>query len=134
MGYKLLQKTVSGIAWGGIITFFALTILMLQNIDPPVKQIWLYMLMSLILGVFFGVASYIFEIETWSPLKKTIVHFSLTICVFFIIALSVGWIPVTLWAIAISIIIFIAIYGVYWGGFYLYFKRIENTLNNSLKK
>lgn len=133
MVYKLFQKSVSGIAWGGFITFIALTILMVNDIDPPIDKIWFYMLMSFILGIFFGIASFIFELETWSPLKKTVIHFSLTIIVFFIIALSIGWIPVSFWAIVVSIIIFVALYVLYWSGFYLYYKKIENDLNNSLK-
>lgn len=134
MVYKLFQKSVSGVAWGGIITFIALTILMANNINPPIHKIWLYMLMSLLLGVFFGVVSFIFELESWSPLKKTIVHFTLTIVVFFIVALSIGWIPASFWPIVISVIVFVIIYGLYWSGFYFYYKRIENSLNNSLKK
>src|SRR5690625_2190305 len=99
MKTEVLKRTMYGIAYGGIYTFIALTILMILQITPPIFQTWLYMLAGLMLGVYFAVASFIFEVEAWSPLKKTVIHFVLSIVLYFIIALSVGWVPFTFTAI-----------------------------------
>ncbi len=134
MKTEVLKRVMGGIASGGIYTFIALTILMILQINPPIFQIWLYTLAGFTLGIYFGVASFIFEVETWSPLKKTFIHFALSIVLYLIIALSVGWVPFTLYAIIISIFSFTGLYLVYWLGFRIYSKRVENSLNKNLQK
>lgn len=134
MKNEILKRVMIGIAYGGIYTFIALTILMFLEITPPIFQTWLYMLAGLMLGIYFAVASFIFEVEAWSPLKKTIIHFALSIVLYFMIALSVGWVPFTIKAILIAIIIFTAIYCVYWFGYLMYYKRVEDDLNKNLHK
>src|SRR5690625_7870800 len=81
MIFEILKRVFYGIAWGGLATFLALTILMILNINPEVSAIWLYMLASFVFGIYFGLASFIFTSDHWSPLKKTIIHFSLSIIV-----------------------------------------------------
>lgn len=122
-----------GIAYGGIYTFIALTILMFFEINPPVSMIWLYMLAGLVLGIYFGLASFIFEVETWSPLKKTIVHFTTSIICYFIIALTVGWVPFRIGPIIITTIAFAFVYVIYWFGYWSYYKRVETELNKDLQ-
>lgn len=131
---KLFQRSVAGVAWGGFITFIALTVLMLNDINPHISTIWLYMLASLVLGIYFGLATVIFEHESWSPLKQTIIHFSLSVTIYFIFALSLEWVPFTFVAIVNSFLFFTIIYAIFWFGFSLYYKRIANSLNESLKK
>jgi len=134
MKIEILKRAMFGIAYGGISTFIALTVLMILEINPPVSQIWLYTLAGFMIGIYFGVASFIFEIDHWSPLKTTVIHFLLSIVFYFMIALSIGWIPFTLTAIIISIFIFTAVYCVYWLGYRTYYKRVEDNLNKNLQK
>src|SRR5699024_11622642 len=88
MMLQLWRIIISGVAWGGFITFVALTVLVLTETEAPVTKVWLYMGGSLFLGVYFGLAGFIFIVERWSPLKKTIIHFILSLCVYFIVAFS----------------------------------------------
>lgn len=134
MKTEILKRAMFGIAYGGIYTFIALTILMILQITPPIFQTWLYMLAGLMLGIYFAIASFIFEVEAWSPLKKTVIHFALSIALYFIIALSVGWVPIRLNAILIAIFIFTIIYTIYWLGYLIYYKRVEDNLNKNLQK
>ncbi|HLQ98243.1 MAG TPA: DUF3021 domain-containing protein [Candidatus Dormibacteraeota bacterium] len=134
MKAEVLKRVMIGIAYGGISTFIALTVLMILEINPPVAQIWLYTLAGFMLGIYFGVASFIFEIDKWSPLKTTVIHFLLSIAFYFMIALSIGWIPFTFTAIIISIFIFTAVYCIYWLGYRTYYKRVEDDLNKNLHK
>ena len=134
MAYKLFVRSASGFAWAGLITFIALTFLMANDINPPIFTVWLYMLASILLGIYFGVASLIFEHDDWSPLKKTVIHFCLSVIIYFTIALTVGWIPLTVWPIVFSLLVFVLIYVIFWYGFNLYYKSIANSLNESLKK
>lgn len=124
-----------GIAFGGIITFIALTIVNFTDTDVSVSQIWIYMLCSFILGIYFGLASFIFEDNGWSELKATVIHFIMSIAVYFIIALFIAkWIPFTLSAILLSFLVFIVIYVLFWIGYYLYYKKVEESMNTNLRK
>lgn len=132
MKNEIFKRIIYGIAYGGSVIIFALTTLMMLDINPPVKVIWLYSCMGMVLGIYFGVASLIFEIDDWSPLKKTTVHYSTSIVVYFIIALSVGWIPPEIVPIMLSILTFTVVYILFWFGYRLYYKRIEKSLNQNL--
>lgn len=134
MVLDILKRITVGVACGGFLTFIALTILMVLEIESSVPEIWTHMLASMSFGVYYGLASYIFEKPKWTPLKKTIVHFSLSITVYFIIALTVSWIPLNFIAILLSSCAFILIYSAFWTGYYFYFKKIEAEMNEQLHR
>lgn len=130
---EMVKRSMTGIAIGGIITFGALTILMIKQIEAPITTIWLYMLASLIMGIYYGLASFIFERDQWSPLIKTVVHFILSISLYFMIALSLGWVPFTFIAISLTSLVFIVLYAIIWTLIQLYYKRVESHLNKNLQ-
>lgn len=134
MSNKIWNKVMMGIATGGLFTFIALTIIRFTQIKTTIEEIWLYMLASLIIGIYFGLSSFIFEKENWSPLKQTVIHFSFSIIGFFLIAIPIGWIPFRFFSIIAGIIVFVIIYILNWTGFYLYYKRIEASMNEHLQK
>lgn len=134
MKSEIIKRTMYGIACGGIYTYIALTILMFNQINPSITIIWLYTGGGFVLGIYFALSSFIFEIKNWSPLKKTIIHFAGSISTYFIIALPLKWVPLTPIAILIATCMFITLYAIYWFGFWIYHKRIEVRLNKELKK
>src|SRR5699024_12826892 len=85
---EIMKRAIYGLAYGGVVTFIALTVLMFANMNPSIQTIWLYTSMGFVLSIYFAFASFIFDVEKWSPLKKTIIHYSLSIIVYFIIAIS----------------------------------------------
>lgn len=131
---ELAKRSFAGIAFGGIATFIALTIMKFGHIDASVSEVWNHMLASFGLGIYFGVASFIFEMENWSPLGKTVIHYSLSIVVWLIIALPIGWLPFNLLAVFLGVLAFTAVYSLYWTGFFLHFKRVEAAMNEELQK
>ena len=133
MWISIFQRILSGIACGGIVTFGALTILMIIDFTPDITLLWTYMLLSFVIGIYFALASLIFEIENWSPLKKTTIHFTLSVIVFYTVALPAGWVPLEPIAILLSVGIFIIVYIIFWASFSMYCKKVETSLNNSLK-
>ena len=91
---EALRRSMMGIALGGIFTFVVLTIVKFTGADATVDQIWLYMLCSFILGIYFGLASFIFDDNGWSSLKKQSFIFFLSIAVYFVIVFFIAkWIP-----------------------------------------
>jgi len=131
---KIVERSIGGIAVGGIATFIALTIIKFGDIEASASGVWNHMLASFSIGIYFGLASLIFEMETGSPLKKTAIHYCLSIVVWLIIALPVGWLPFNLVSVIVGILTFTIIYSIYWTGFYLYFKKVEAAMNEQLQK
>ncbi|MFD1363638.1 DUF3021 domain-containing protein [Lentibacillus salinarum] len=131
---EAIRRSMMGIALGGIVTFIALTIVYVTGVDASVPQIWLYMLSSFIIGIYFGLASFIFEDNGWSNLKKTVIHFALSIVVYFIVGLSVGWVLFTLPGILWTSLLFVFVYALFWIGYYLYYKKVEASMNANLPK
>ncbi|WP_338753681.1 DUF3021 domain-containing protein [Bacillus sp. FJAT-52991] len=133
MGIEAVKRGLAGLGFGAVITFIALTALDRWNIDISLHEIWVQMLASLAIGGYFGIASLIFDIEKWSPLKQTASHFCLSVIAFYPIALTIGWIPLQFVAIFASLMIFILVYVFFWICFRWYFKRMERALNASIK-
>ncbi|HAM81702.1 DUF3021 domain-containing protein [Ornithinibacillus bavariensis] len=131
---EILRRGLYGIAFGGIATFIALTIIKFAHFEETAAEVWNHMLASFGLGIYFGLASYIFETEKWSPLRKTITHYTLSIFVYILIALPVGWIPFNFKAVAIGILLFTVLYSLYWTGFFIYYKRNVDSMNEQLGK
>lgn len=130
---EVLKRSMLGIAFGGIVTFIALTIMKINAFEATVSEIWMHMAASMLLGVYFGISSLIFGSSDSNMIKKSIIHFALSYSVWLIIAGMVGWVPLSGWAILWSSLAFILIYVLNWLGWYLYFKRLERTLNNQLQ-
>lgn len=131
---EALKRITTGIAIGGIYTFIVLSFVKFYGVDATVSEIWLSMLGSLVIGIYFGLSSFIFGVQEWSYLKQTVIHFNLSITVYFIIALSTGWVPFTPLAILSNALVWIAFYTLVWTGFYIYFKKVEASLNEELQK
>lgn len=131
---EMIRRSMLGLGFSAIFVFVALTIMTLQDVQVPIFIVWKNTLGGMAMGIYFGIASLIFDNEEWSPLKKTIIHFLLSIFIWVPLAIWMGWVPLELVAILIGIGVFIMTYLLFWYGSYLYFKRIENEMNNCVKK
>lgn len=135
MKAEIFNRSMIGVAVGALLTFGFLTVFMFLDVETTGREIWRHMFASMTLGVYYGLSSFIWtELEKWSPLKKTTVHFCLSITIYFIIAFAAKWVPTDWFAIIVSTIIFTCIYALYWLGYRIYYKRIEAALNRDLKK
>lgn len=130
----IFKRVLAGIALGGLATFIALTIMKFTHFEASVSEIWSNMLASMTIGIYFGLSSYIFETDKWSNLKKTLIHFSCSIIAYYLIALPVGWVPVSPLYVFLSAVIFALIYAVYWTSFYLYYRKVAKSLNEELQR
>lgn len=131
---KIIQRGYVGISAGGLVTFVALTVLMLNEVEVKVADLWLNMLGSMLMGIYFGMASLLFEHEKWSPLKQLVVHFLLSITVFYPIAIGVGWIELQWRPILLGASMFVVIYAIFWFVLGSYYKRQARSMNDSVRK
>ncbi|WP_440896977.1 DUF3021 domain-containing protein [Amphibacillus sp. Q70] len=134
MIFEILKRSMLGIAFGGIFTFIALTIMKFTGFEATVSEIWMHMAASFLIGIYFGISSLIFGDSDSHIIKKSITHFLLTYIVWLVIAGTVGWISFNGWVILWSSLAFILLYVLNWLGWFLYFKKVETTLNKHLQK
>ena len=88
---------------------------------------------SLIMGAAFAGASVIWEVENWSLLKQTILHFLVISVSTLPIAYCMYWIPHTFRGILIYIAIFFFIYFTIWIGRYFTMKKKIQAINDKIK-
>ena len=88
---------------------------------------------SLIMGAAFAGASVIWEVENWSLLKQTILHFLVISVSTLPIAYFMYWIPHTFRGILIYIAIFFFIYFTIWIGRYFTMKKKIQAINDKIK-
>ncbi|KYG29327.1 DUF3021 domain-containing protein [Alkalihalobacillus trypoxylicola] len=131
---EILHRSLIGLGFSSLITFISLTSFTVQDTDLAIFQLWLFMLGNMLLGIYFGVSTFIFNIENWSPLKQFFVHFALSLVVWFFISIFImGWIQLTAFSLLFSFSIFIGIYLLIAFIFTFYYKKIETELNDSVK-
>lgn len=134
MGFEVVKRTIAGISFGGIYFFVVLTILNAQTMNIPVSKLWVDMMGCLIIGIYFGVSSLIFDIERWSRLKQTVTHAILSLIIFFPIAIGLGWIPLDVPVMITCFIIFIAAYALFWFGAWWYYRKLTQSMNDLVRK
>src|SRR5690625_1047448 len=130
---EVIKRSIIGVAFGGIFTFIALTIMKFAHVQSTVDEIWLHMFASLITGIYFGLSSFILDSNIGSPLKRTVIHFCLSLVVYLCIALPVGWVPFITFFVFMGILIFTIVYILFWTAAYLYYRKQAISMNEHLQ-
>lgn len=131
---EILKRSTIGVAFGGILTFIALTIMKFLHIHSTVNEIWMHMFASIILGIYFGLSSFILDSHMWSPLKKTVIHYCLSLFVYLCVAIPVGWVPFTIFLILLGIVLFTFVYVLFWSAAYFYYKKQAMDMNEHIQQ
>ena len=85
-----------------------------------------------IIGTTFAATTVLFEIDSWSLLKQTIIHFIITSIVMYTAGFLCGWFPHKLSSTLIWFGIFIVIYVIFWISFSSYYKSKVKKMNEAL--
>lgn len=90
------------------------------------------LILSGVLGLvpFGGTVCY--EIESWSLLRATLVHYSTTILIFLINSLTLGWFGYGS-SLLIAVVLFTAAFFAIWLGEYLGYKKTIREMNEELE-
>nr|WP_289039556.1 DUF3021 domain-containing protein [uncultured Allobacillus sp.] len=131
---EAFKRSFVGMAFAALISFIFITVLLITETESTILDIWKGMFGSLIMGIYFGSASLIFDNEKWSPLKQTMIHFFLSVTVWLPLALLLGWVPVGIIPIVIGLVSFVIIYTVFWFVLQSYFSKVEKDLNEQIKR
>jgi len=132
---KLVIRIFGGFGVGAVVTLVALLLLNDGTEVVPARLIALNLFGSMLIGAYFSISALLFEIEDWSMLKQTIVHYTASIIVLFpVFTWLTGWIPVNPQSLWIGWLFFTGTYILNWFGWYSYFKQLEKRMNQSLQK
>lgn len=85
-----------------------------------------------IIGTTFAATTVIFEMDSWSLLRQTILHFIITSIVMYVAGFLCGWFPHKLSSTLIWFGIFIVIYVIFWISFSSYYKNKVKKMNEAL--
>ena len=114
--------------------FYAVSAYLTSNAGSELGAVIVQYLITGILGLTFSAGSIIFEIDRWSLLLQTVVHFAVTSVIMYISGFFCGWFPHTVSSTVIWFVMFIIIYVIFWVSFYNYFKKKTREINESLNK
>ncbi|MEH7346547.1 DUF3021 domain-containing protein [Bacillus sp. JJ1532] len=131
-----ILRSFIGIFFGGFIAvlYTNLTILF-GGLEMIVGSLFLKnSIGSILCGWFFTVSSMYYENRALKLSQQTIFHFLTVTILYFILALTIGWIPFTIQSILLTLFISIVTFTICWITFYLYFKNQARRLNDDLKK
>lgn len=131
---NVLKGIIGGIGVGALLTFIVFTIMLANDVDIDTYMLWKSMLCNMVVGAYFSTAGYIFAYHAWSPLKQLIIHYGLSLAVFYPIAFWAEWIHIEFIPILLSLLMFTAIYAVFWVGFTLYYRNQTKKLNESVNQ
>ncbi|RXZ79895.1 DUF3021 domain-containing protein [Paenibacillaceae bacterium] len=135
MRAEIFKRMFVGIGFSAINMFLFLTVFVILGKETvEVYTLWLSLCGSMVMGMYFGASSLIFDYDKWSPLKQVIVHLLLSITVFFPIAVFVGWYPLKLISLLAGLMFFLIIYSIFWLSFRYYFTRQAKAMNDSMKR
>lgn len=98
----------------------------------PMNAVLLQTFCSLLYGAIFGAASVIWEIESFSLSKQTILHFLIISISSFPIAYGLYWIPHHIYGALGYIGLFLGVYLIIWLSLYFSIKYKIKKLNSSL--
>lgn len=133
---KLIIRSFMGIFFGGFIAVLNTNLFYLfGGVETFDGSLFLKnSIGSILCGWLFTITPSYFEIRKLTLTQQTILHFCTVVVLYLILALSIGWIPITMINIVLAIVIAIFVYTIFWIAFYLYFKNQARILNDELKK
>lgn len=103
--------------------FYALTTYLVDHTKTKMAAAFIQYLITGLIGTTFAAGSAIFEAESWSLLKRTIVHFVITSVVMYLAGFFCGWFPHTVVSTLLWFGVFIVVYIIFWVSFNSYFKK-----------
>ena len=115
-------------------SFHAVSAYLTSQTGSELAAVIVQYLITGILGLTFAAGSIIFELDSWSLLLQTIVHFAVTSVIMYLSGFFCGWFPHTVSSTLIWFAMFIIIYIIFWVSFYNYYKKRTREINEQLNK
>lgn len=112
--------------------FYSVSKYLLDLAGTKIAAVIIQYFLTGIIGTTFAATTVIFEMDNWSLLRQTILHFIITSIVMYIAGFLCGWFPHKLSSTLIWFGIFIVIYVIFWISFSSYYKNKVKKMNEAL--
>ncbi|OFI47796.1 hypothetical protein BG262_08890 [Floricoccus penangensis] len=126
----LISLIVSSFYEGGV--YYPSSPNFVSSFPREVDAIWYSIVIWTLIGLLFTCAGLIFTIEDWSLLKKTFIHFIVTLVIFSLIFKFTGWTDLSIKSYMICVSIFCLTYIIIWTLTYKTTDKELEMINNKL--
>lgn len=133
---KALKRGVYGISIGVFINQIIFAIIALREGlqgTVEVNMMFNQFIISAILGFGLAAVSIVFDVDHWSSLKQTVVHFIIFSFIYFPIAIYAEWMPTGIIPRILFVIFYIIIYVIAWFSIKAYWKKKTMEINKKLE-
>ena len=112
--------------------FYAVSTYLVEHTKTRIAAVIVQYLITGIIGMTFASTTIIFELDKWSLLAQTALHFIITSIVMFFSGFFCGWFPHTTVSTIIWFGVFIVTYIIIWISFMLYYRKKTKEINKAL--
>lgn len=136
---KIISKIAIGISWGFTVLTMILFVGVIINhkfLSTISQQEFInYVICSAVVGLGFSVPTVVYDSERLSQPIKIFIHLGIAFAIYIPISLIAGWIPINQGFItmAISFVLMIIISFIVYLGFYFYYKKEANKMNQKIQ-
>lgn len=114
--------------------YYAVVPMLVDTMGSEISAVILQTVCSLFYGAVYGGVSVIWELDHWSILKQTVVHFLVVSVTTLPIAYVTQWMHHSVIGVIIYFAIFAVIYAFIWIGQYMAVKKRINEVNEKVKE
>lgn len=112
--------------------FYPVSPMLISRFGNELTATFVQTLIGGFLGVFLGAFSMVWNLEHWSLLRRTVVHFFMTFIMVTTVSGYMGWISFSVREFLIFLLIFLLVYLVIWIAIWLSISYTLKKLNKSL--
>ena len=112
--------------------FYAVSASLLELAGTKIAAVIIQYFLTGIIGTTFAATTVIFEMDNWSLLRQTILHFIIVSIVMYIAGFLCGWFPHTVVSTLIWFGVFVVVYVIFWICFSMYYKNKVKKINEAL--
>ena len=112
--------------------FYAVSAYLVEHTKTRIAAVIVQYLITGIIGMTFASTTIVFELDKWSLLAQTALHFIITSIVMFFSGFFCGWFPHTAVSTIIWFGVFIVTYIIIWISFMLYYRKKTKEINKAL--
>ncbi len=112
--------------------FYAVSTSLLELAGTKIAAVIIQYFLTGLIGTTFASTTVIFEMDEWSLLHQTIIHFVITSIVMYIAGFLCGWFPHTVGSTLIWFGVFVVVYVIFWICFSMYYKNKVKKINEAL--
>ena len=117
---------------GGNGSFYPVSAYLSAHTRTEIGAVIFQYIITGILGLTFSTGSIIFELDSWSLLKQTVVHFVVSSVIMYLAGFFCGWFPHTVGSTLVWFGVFVVVYLIFWVCFSLYYKNKVKKINDAL--